>query len=108
MASRADFTSSKPPPTSARQPSGPPSPPTSQAQVAPSFSPILPPQASLADFIAPTNNRGLAGVSSSSLTPRTECYSATSPSPLVRNRYPGCYKGCYKVQHKVLHSKNCR
>jgi hypothetical protein len=33
----------------------------------------------------------------------TGCYSATSPSPLTRNRDPGCYIGCYKVLHRVLH-----
>jgi hypothetical protein len=37
-------------------------------------------------------------------TPRTGCYSATLPSPLVRNGDPGCYIGCYKVLHRVLHS----
>jgi hypothetical protein len=39
-------------------------------------------------------------------TPRTGCYSATLPGPLVRNGDSRCYIGCYKVLHRVLHFQN--
>jgi len=45
----------------------------------------------------------LGEVGGDTLTPRTGCYSATLPGPLMRNRDPGCYTGCYKVLHRVLH-----
>jgi|SRR5215475_14745243 len=47
-----------------------------------------------------------AGSLPPTFTPRTGCYSATLPGPLIRNGDPGCYKGCYKVLHEVLHFQN--
>src|SRR5260370_36698593 len=47
------------------------------------------------------NNIGDLG--NGSPTPCKGCYSATLPSPLERNRDPGCYKRCYRAQHRVLH-----
>ena len=35
--------------------------------------------------------------------PRTSCYSATTPGPLVPNGDSVCYKRCYKVQREALH-----
>src|SRR6266849_3286240 len=47
------------------------------------------------------NNIGDLG--NGSPTPCTGCYSATLPSPIVRNRDSGCYKRCYGALHRVLH-----